>query len=575
MSSVSATMERQADTPEPVSEPSPTPVGFLSSTFRPRQPVPVEERPVWLTLAYIFSGLLMFLTQGLGMNIVTANIYQLQGTFSATIAEVAALSAAYMAPYASLSLALFKIRVQYGLRPFAELSIAAFVLASCLNLFVTDFHSALVVRFVSGMAAAPLSSLGFLYILEAFPVQKKLTVGLSIALTGTLLAAPVARIISPVLMDIDGYQTLYTMELGLALLALPLIFVLPLTAPPRVKAIERMDVFTYMLLAVGLGSFAVFFTLGRFYWWFEAPWLGILLATSIATLTVFAMIELRRTNPLLDLRWIFSWQNLHLAAVLIIFRAVTAEQSSTMVGFLQQLGIQNDQMGVLFGYILLASLVGGAVCAFLMSRQYLGTAHVIALAMIAIGAFLDSQSTNLTRPEQFYVSQSMIAFGAAMFLPPVMARGFASAIQKGAPYLVNFIAIFLFTQISGSVIATGLLGTFVTIREKFHSSMLVENILLTDPDVAQRVAQLSAGYSKALTDKTLLNAEGLMLLGQQVSREAYILAYNDTFLLIGIATSAALIGLLIHLSWDSAKAALAVRRIEKTSQAEATVQSQV
>lgn len=50
MSSVSATMERQADTPEPVSEPSPTPVGFLSSTFRPRQPVPVEERPVWLTL---------------------------------------------------------------------------------------------------------------------------------------------------------------------------------------------------------------------------------------------------------------------------------------------------------------------------------------------------------------------------------------------------------------------------------------------------------------------------------------------------------------------------------------------
>lgn len=537
----------------------------------PRQPVPIEERPLWLTLAYILSGLMMFLTQGLGMNIVSANIYQLQGTFSATVAEVAALSAAYMAPYASLSLALFKIRVQYGLRPFAELSIAAFVLASCLNLFVTDYHSALVVRFVSGMAAAPLSSLGFLYILEAFPVQKKLTIGLSIALTGTLLAAPVARIISPGLMDIDGYQTLYTMELGLALLALPLIYILPLTAPPRVKVIERLDVFTYLLLAIGLGSFAVFFTLGRFYWWFEAQWLGLLLAASIIALTVFAMIELRRPNPLLDLRWIFSWPNLHLAAVLIIFRAVTAEQSSTMVGFLQQLGIQNDQMGTLFSLILLASLAGGAICAVLMSRQYLGTAHVIALAMIAIGAFLDSQSTNLSRPEQFYVSQSLIAFGAAMFLPPVMARGFAAAIQKGAPYLVNFIAIFLFTQISGSVIATGLLGTFVTIREKFHSGVLVENILLTDPDVAQRVAQLSGSYAKALTDKALLNAEGLALLGQQVSREAYILAYNDTFLLIGIATTLALIGLLIHLSWDGIKAWNAARR----SSASVTVQNQV
>lgn len=540
-------------------------------TSFPRQPVPIEERPLWLTLGYILSGLLMFLTQGLGMNIVSANIYQLQGTFSATVAEVAALSAAYMAPYASLSLALFKIRVQYGLRPFAELSIAAFVLASCLNLFVTDYHSALVVRFVSGMAAAPLSSLGFLYILEAFPVQKKLTIGLSIALTGTLLAAPVARIISPGLMDIDGYQTLYTMELGLALLALPLIYILPLTAPPRVKVIERLDVFTYLLLAVGLGSFAVFFTLGRFYWWFEVQWLGLLLATSIIALTVFAMIELRRENPLLDLRWIFSWPNLHLAAVLIIFRAVTAEQSSTMVGFLQQLGIQNDQMGTLFSLILLASLAGGAICAVLMSRQYLGAAHVVALAMIAIGAFLDSQSTNLSRPEQLYLSQSLIAFGAAMFLPPVMARGFAAAIQKGAPYLVNFIAIFLFTQISGSVITTGLLGTFVTIREKFHSSVLVENILLTDPDVAQRVAQLSGGYAKALTDKALLNAEGLALLGQQVAREAYILAYNDTYLLIGTATTLALIGLLMHLSWNSINAWNAARR----ASANVTVQNQV
>lgn len=526
----------------------------------PAQPVPIEERPLWLTLAYIASGLLMFMTQGLGMNIVSANLYQLQGTFSATVAEVAALSAAYMAPYASLSLALFKIRVQYGLRPFAELSIGAFVLASCLNLFVTDLHSALVVRFVSGMAAAPLSSLGFLYILEAFPPQRKLTVGLSIALTGTLLAAPVARIISPGLLDIDGYEALYTMELGLALMALPVIYMLPLTAPPRVKAIERLDIFTYLLLAVGLGAFAVFFTLGRFYWWFEAPWLGALVALAIVSLTLFGMLELRRQNPLLDLRWIFSWPNLHLAGVLIVFRAVTAEQSSTMVSFLQQLGIQNDQMAALFSLILLGSVLGGAACAVLMVRSQSGLAHVIALSLIALGAFLDSQSNNLTRPEQFYLSQSMIAFGAAMFLPPVMLRGFGAALQKGPPYLVNFIAIFLFTQISGSVIATGLLGTFVTIREKVHSTLLVENVLLTDPDVAQRVAQLSGAYAKALTDKTLLNAEGLALLGQQVSREAYMLAYNDTFLLIGVASALALIGLLIHLAWDRLVAWSARRR---------------
>lgn len=50
----------------------------------------------------------VFITQGLGMNLVMANIYQLQGEFSATVAEVAWLSAAYMAPYATFSIALLR-----------------------------------------------------------------------------------------------------------------------------------------------------------------------------------------------------------------------------------------------------------------------------------------------------------------------------------------------------------------------------------------------------------------------------------------------------------------------------------
>ena len=521
----------------------------------PAPPAPVQppEKSLPGKLIYIAAGLLFFVTQGLGMNLVTANMYQLQGEFSATVAEVVWLSAAYMAPYASLSIALFKIRAQYGLRPFAELSIILFVVASCLNLFVTDLHSAIVVRFVSGMAAAPLSSLGFLYILEAFPAHRKLSFGLCTALTGTLLSAPIARIISPSLMDIDGWRSLYTLELGVALMALPAIYLLPLTAPPRAKILERIDVLSYLFLGTGLGCLAFFFTLGRFYWWLEASWLGLLLAAAVVCLTCMAFIELNRKNPMIDLRWIFSRQNLHTAAVLIVFRAVTSEQSTTAVSFYQQLGIMNDQTITLYSIILLATIIGGFFCAFLMVTKYVETAHVIALSLIAIGAFLDSQATNLTRPEQMYFSQAMIAGGAAMFLPPVMAKGFASAMAKGLPYLVNFIAIFLFTQISGSLMMTAALGSFVSIREKFHSNILAEHIVLTDPNVAQRVSQLAASYGKVITDKTVLNAEGLSLLAQQVTREAYVLAYTDTFMLISIVTATALAMLLIHLAWNRLK----------------------
>lgn len=515
----------------------------------PAAPAQPPEKSFFQKLLYVAAGLSFFVTQGMGMNIVMANIYQLQGEFSATVAEVAWLSAAYMAPYATFSIALFKVRQQYGLRPFAEISIICFVLASCLNLFVTDIHSAIVVRFVSGMAAAPLSSLGFLYILEAFPAQRKLTLGLSIALTGTLLSAPLARIVSPDLLDIGGWQALYTMEVGLALAVLPIIYLLPLTPPPRVKVIERVDILSYLLFAGGLGCLAVFLTLGRFYWWFETWWLGVLLATSIGLLALMTMIELPRKNPMLDLRWIFSRTNLHLIAVLLIYRAVSSEQSSTAVSLYQQLGLLNEQTTELYALIILATVLGGAFCALLMLTKYVDTAHVIALTLIAAGAFMDSGLTNVVRPEQMYLSQAMIAFGAAMFLPPVMAKGFGAALAKGPPYLVNFITIFLFTQITGSMLTTGLLGSFVTLREKFHSNILVESILLQNPQVVQRITQLSGGYAHVITDPALLKAEGLSLLGQQVTREAYILAYNDTFLLISVCAAAALVMLLLHLAW--------------------------
>jgi hypothetical protein len=120
---------------------------------------------------------------------------------------------------------------------------------------------------------------------------------------------------------------------------------------------------------------------------------------------------------------------------------------------------------------------------------------------------------------------------------------------RGLPFIVNFLAIFLFTQSIGSLFGSAMLGTFVTIREKFHSNVLVEHILLQDPLVAQRVSQLSAGYGKVITDQTLLNAEGLALLSQQVTREAYTLAYNDTFLAICVASLLGLLVMLVHQAW--------------------------
>ena len=54
----------------------------------------------------MLASVLLALTQGLGMNLIAANLPQIQGSLGATTTEATWLVAAYMAPNVSLSLAL-------------------------------------------------------------------------------------------------------------------------------------------------------------------------------------------------------------------------------------------------------------------------------------------------------------------------------------------------------------------------------------------------------------------------------------------------------------------------------------
>lgn len=526
------------------------PQAQAAATAPAPQPMSVTRSAI-----YVVCSALLFLTQGLGMNLALANLTQVQGSLSATSIEAAWLSAAYMAPNVSLSIALVKIRAQYGLRRFAEIGIVGFVIVSLMNVFVSDLHSAIVVRFISGIAAAPMSTLGFLYMLEAFPPARKLTVGLALALTCTTISAPITRLISPTLIEYGQWHGLYTLEMALALMALPIIYLLPLTPVPHAKIIQRTDILSYLLVALGFGCIAIVLTMGRLYWWFEAPWLGVLLAVAIVALTAVVLIELNRELPLIDVRWLASREILHFTAVLLIFRLVASEQSAIAANFYQLLGLQFEQVATLYWIILGASIAGGILCAALMKPDHAEFVHVLALSLLAGGAYIDSQATNLTRPEQMYLSQAMIAAGTALFLPPAMASGFKAALMKGPSYILSFIVIFLFTQSIGGLIGTATFGSFVTLREKLN--VLAEQIVMSNPVIAQRVSQLAASYGRVIGDRALLNGEGVALLGQQVTREANILAYNDAFLLASVIALCALTGLLAHILYKRIAARMA------------------
>ncbi|MEX5574386.1 MFS transporter [Pseudomonas lijiangensis] len=497
--------------------------------------------------AFALVGVIVALTGGLGNALVVANLPYLQGALGATSADIAWLPAAYVMTNVSMNLLLVKFRQQFGLRAFTELFLVLYSLVTLAHLFVNDIESAVAVRAAHGMVGAALSTLGLYYMIQAFPQKWRLK-ALVLGLGTAQLATPLARLVSEDLLQIAEWRGLYLFELGMALLSLGCVLMLKLPPGDRFKAFEKLDFLTFSLLASGFALLCAVLSLGRIEWWLEAPWIGIASAASIALICAGLAIEHNRSNPLLITRWLGSGAILRLGLAVILFRIVLSEQSTGAVGFLQTLNMGSEQLHTLYMVMLLGSIAGLAVSALTINPAHLIKPLLISLAMMAVGAWMDSGSTSLTRQSNMYLSQFLLAFGGTFFLGPTLVLGISGVIANPRN-MVSFSVLFGITQNIGGLIGSAVLGTFQVMRERFHSSHLVEHLTLIDPLVQSRLQSAAAGYASSIADPALRTTQGIRSLSTLATREANVLAYNDVFMLIAVIAVLTMIWISARMIW--------------------------
>lgn len=145
-----------------------------------------------------------------------------------------------------------------------------------------------------------------------------------------------------------------------------------------------------------------------------------------------------------------------------------------------------------------------------------------------------------------YVSQFLLAFGSTFFVGPAMLAGLGRVITQPRN-LISFVVLFGMTQNMGGLLGSAFLGTLQVAREKFHSSQLVDHLVLSDPQVSARVQAYASVYGHSVGDATLRQAQALRTLGSVATREANVLAYNDVFRVIGYIAIATLAWILWNL----------------------------
>ena len=491
-------------------------------------------------LASAGASIVAGVTQSLGWQLVNSNLSSIQGSLNASLVEATWLSTAYFAVFVPAVLLVTKVRLEYGMRFFANIGITCFIAVSVLHLLTESLASAIAVRAAHGIAAVPLSTMAVLYMIQAFPARLAI-VGIVLGFGTLQLGTPLARMVATGLLEIGQWHGLYLIDVALPLLCLAVVNAVKVAPQPTEHTFSRGDLVSFPLWAVGIGLLVVFFSQGRLHWWRDADWLGVCLAGAIACLGLLAVVELHRKRPLLNVRWLVSPYMLQFVAAIVLFRLVVSEQTVGAVGLLNVLGLNNDQMHGLFALVL-AGTVAGLFVALAIAKRWTATGVGIAAAvLIAVAAWMDSDATALTRVPELYFTQTLLALGSAMLFAASVIAGFARVIADGRKDLLSFVAIFPAAQFLGSLFGAAWIGTFVDDHQRRNVAALAEHLSLADAQVAARVSQLGASLGGVVTDPSQRGAQGVAMFAQQASREAYVLAYNEMFQ----AIAAIAVGMLI------------------------------
>lgn len=514
------------------------------------------DHPTRRKVFYLLIGIFIGITASFQNGLLVANLTQIQGEMGLTPVEGGWISVAYNMTNACITVLLYKIRQQFGMALFSKITLFSLLAATSLQWLVSShlldtsaiiiepYYLEIIARGLSGMVASAMTVLAIFYCLQGMPTAKRIS-GLILGFGLVQFGIPLSRIISPYL-AVDGQlETLFLFELGLTLICFSLINILELPPGNTEKVFEKLDFLSFAFFASGLAALAVFLVQGRIQWW-TTPWLSYPLIIAVVTISIALWIETHRKNPMLQVRWMRSRNIIAFTITGAVMRILLSEQNVGAAGLLANLGYGNDQLITFYAVILAASVLALVISIFRTNAIDLRRPVIFAVALIAVGAWLDTDISLNSAPYMFYVSQFMIAFAAVYFMGPMVFEGMFRAIANGPAYVISFSVIFSISQTIGGLAGAAAIQAFTTIRTQMHYADMVSSFNLGDPALMAQVAGAGRMLSTQITDANQANVAAMGQVLQGIQRQATVAAYADLFFLMATIASITTLILLLN-----------------------------
>ncbi|WP_159007868.1 MDR family MFS transporter [Bradyrhizobium sp. S69] len=513
-----------------------------ASPAAPERPAAAPQAVPFKTWIAVLGATLGAFMAVLNIQIVNASLADIQGGIGAGIDDGGWISTSYLiAEIIVIPLSGWLAQV-FSVRIYLLTNAVLFLVFSAACALAQDLSQMIVLRALQGFFGGVLIPLAFTLIITLLPKAKQ-SVGLALFAVSATFAPAIGPTIGGYLTENWGWQYIFYVNLVPGALMVGMLWFSLESKPMKLALLREGDWPGIATMAIGLGALQTVLEEGNKDDWFGSDFIVRLSAIAAIALALFFWIELTCKKPVLNLR-LLARRNFGFG-VLANFLMGTALYGSVFIlpQYLARIqGYNSEQIGMVLAWTGLPQLVLIPMVPRLMKRFDARLIIGVGFALFAASNFMNIYMTTDYGSDQLFWPNVVRAVGQALAFAPLSAVATAGIEAENAG---SASGLFNMMRNLGGAVGIAMLQTFLTKREQYHSNVLTPSVSLFEQATRARIDQLTQYFiNHGITERADATRRAFVAIGAVVQKQAFILAFSDTFYLMGTALLVALVAVL-------------------------------
>jgi DHA2 family multidrug resistance protein len=506
----------------------------------PNKAASAVSSKTWLA---VFGATLGAFMAVLNIQIVNASLADIQGAIGAGIDDGGWISTSYLiAEIVVIPLSGWLAQV-FSIRIYLLTNAILFLVLSVACAFAQDLPQMIVLRALQGFAGGVLIPMAFTLIITLLPKAKQ-PIGLALFALSATFAPAIGPTIGGYLTENWGWQYIFYVNLAPGALMIGMLWFSLEAKPMKLSLLREGDWPGVITMAIGLSALQTVLEEGNKDDWFGSPFIVKLSIIAVVALGLFLWIEFTSKKPLLNLRLLLR-RNFGFGVVANFLLGVALYGSVfIMPVYLSRIqGYNAEQIGMVLAWTGLPQLFLIPLVPRLMKRFDARILIGVGFALFAASNFMNIYMTNDYATDQLFWPNIVRAIGQALAFAPLSAVATAGIEAENAG---SASGLFNMMRNLGGAVGIALLQTLLTKREQYHSNVLMPSVSLLEQATRTRIEQLAQYFmGHGVVDRADASHRAVVAIGNIVQKQAYILAFSDTFYLLGVALIVALVASLL------------------------------